>query len=247
MERAAPRAQGTDTQAGRGGERRAENKRTISAHKLSPNVLVKRCRLLYYYVVNFHCVYYNTYNQICKVKILKPMKSDYINDTDLSHVLALLMPVNRAAVECSLRYGMRIGDVLNLSREQVQKRSFTYTESKTGKKRRVTMCKSFADYLLSLSSYQSSLVFPSRLDASKPRTRQAVYKDIRRAAVALRCKEHISPHTARKVYAVKAYHRYGDLHKVQQLLNHDNEAVTMIYALADELTKRRLNTKKRTR
>ena len=33
----------------------------------------------------------------------------------------------------------------------------------------------------------------------------------------------------------------GDLKKVQRLLNHDNEAVTMIYALADALTARRLS------
>lgn len=174
------------------------------------------------------------------------MKADYINDKSLEYILALLMPANRAAIECSLRYGMRIGDVLVLKRSDVAKLSFDYIESKTGKKRHIRMCRSFADNLLSLSEdSRSPYIFPSRLNPSAHRSRQAVYKDIRRAAKALRCPEHVSPHSARKNYAVRAYKRTGDMKKVQHLLNHDNEAVTMIYALADVITTRRLNSKKK--
>ena len=51
---------------------------------------------------------------------------------------------------------------------------------------------------------------------------------------------HVSPHTARKVYAVEQYRRTGDLKRVQRLLQHDNESVTAIYAMADYLTARKL-------
>ena len=83
-------------------------------------------------------------------------------------------------------------------------------------------------------------VFPGR-DPRKHRTRQAVYKDIRRAAEAFRVREHVSPHSARKIYAVEQLHKSGDLHKVQRLLQHDDAAVTAIYAMADVLTQRKLS------
>ena len=70
-----------------------------------------------------------------------------------------------------------------------------------------------------------------------------MYKDLRRVATLYRVDgkkliEHISPHSARKVYAVEAYQKTRSLRKVQELLNHEDEAVTMLYALADVLTAR---------
>ena len=83
--------------------------------------------------------------------------------------------------------------------------------------------------------------FSGRLDGRRHRTRQAVYKDIRRAATAFRLREHISPHSLRKFYAVEQYKRTGgNLKRVQELLQHDSEAVTAIYAMADALTAQRL-------
>jgi integrase len=85
--------------------------------------------------------------------------------------------------------------------------------------------------------------FEGRSDAKKHRTRDAVYKDLRRVATLYRVDgkklvEHISPHSARKVYAVEAYQKTRSLRKVQELLNHEDEAVTLLYALADVLTAR---------
>lgn len=173
------------------------------------------------------------------------MKSDYVDAKTMEHLLALLMPENRAAIECSMRYGMRIGDVLSLEREQVAKLNFSYKEQKSGKSRRIRMSKSFADQLLSLGDLSSRFVFPSRLDTLKHRSRQAVYKDIRRAAKAFRLPQHVSPHSARKLYAVNAYKRTGNMKQVQHLLNHSSEAVTMLYALADQITARELEKKKK--
>lgn len=156
----------------------------------------------------------------------------------MSHVMALLTPVNRAVIDLSIRYGLRVGDVLALRRDQIIKRSFTLVEEKTGKKRRIKLPEKLAISLMAYSGERDIFIFPHRLTHFDHRTRQAVYKDIRRAAVALRLKEHISPHTARKIYAVNLYRKTGDLQKVQNALNHTSTAVTMIYALSDELTKR---------
>ena len=156
----------------------------------------------------------------------------------MSHVLALLTPENRAIIDLSIRYGLRVGDVLNLTREQIKKRTFTLTEEKTGKKRRMKIPEKLANSLMAYSCERDIYIFPHRLSHFSHRTRQAVYKDIRRAAVALRLKEHVSPHSARKLYAVSLYKRTGDLTAVQRKLNHTSTAVTMIYALADLLGNR---------
>lgn len=52
--------------------------------------------------------------------------------------------------------------------------------------------------------------------------------------------ENLGPHSARKIYAVDLYHRTGDLEAVRKALNHTDQAVTMLYAFADELTHREL-------
>ncbi len=166
------------------------------------------------------------------------MQSDYISPDMMEHVLAALMPANALAIRVSMETGLRIGDVLEIKTAEAQKGRWTVREGKTGKTRRVRLSKALQADVLRQSGH--IWAFPGRSDGRCHRTRQAVYKDIRRAAEAFRLREHISPHTARKMYAVASLRRYGDVKKVQQLLNHDNEAVTMIYALADALTARRL-------
>lgn len=145
------------------------------------------------------------------------------------------MKENRLAILVSLTTGLRISDVLNLRTEQISNK-FTITEQKTLKKRTVVLSNELLDELLSIAG--KIFVFEHRLDARKHRTRQAVYKDIKRAATALRIDLNVSVHSARKMYAVKQYKRTCSLDRVKKLLNHSSEAVTMIYALADELTSR---------
>lgn len=161
------------------------------------------------------------------------MRSDWVSDDTIGLVLQALMPANQLAIETSLRYGMRIGDVLSMRRIDVEKGSFTYKEEKTGKTRRIRLSEKFQLRLLGQAG--RIYIFEHRLDVRKHRTRQAVYKDIRRASKAFRLKAHISPHSARKIYAVDCFRKYGDIKKIQKLLNHSDEAVTMIYALADQL------------
>ena len=149
------------------------------------------------------------------------------------------MPANRLACEVSIATGLRIGDVLSITTEQVRGGRWTVTESKTGKRRRVRLPVDLQRRILAQAG--PIYAFSGRLDGRRHRTRQAVYKDIRRAAKAFRLQEHVSPHSLRKYYAVEQYKRTGgNLKRVQELLQHDSEAVTAIYALADALTAQRL-------
>lgn len=165
------------------------------------------------------------------------MRSEYLPDEELGHVMAALMPANRLACRVALATGLRISDVLSLRTAQLGPR-MTVRESKTGKRRRVSL----PDDLLAALRAQAGpvWVFSGARDPAKHRTRQAVWYDVRRAARAFRLRPHVSPHSMRKVYAVRLLRRSGGcLERVQHALRHSDASVTMIYAMADELYRRK--------
>jgi integrase len=165
------------------------------------------------------------------------MRSQWIENDEVRHVLSALTTPNRLACEVSLATGLRINDCLNLKTEQIRKQRFTVCEQKTGKRRTVRIPKELQKEILLQSG--TVYAFQGRLNGRTPRTRQAVFKDLQRASKLFRIGRHISPHTMRKIYAVDEYRKDGNLKRVQRLLNHSSEAVTMVYALADQLKTRR--------
>lgn len=169
------------------------------------------------------------------------MRSDWIDPGLLDHILAALTPENELAMRVSLATGLRIDDVLHIKAAQVERgRRFTVTERKTGKKRRVYIPEFLHEEMLRQAG--RFYVFPGRLEEKKPRTRQAVWKDLKRAAAAFRVSEslNVSPHSARKVYAVEAFAKYGRVDRVRELLNHGDEPTTALYLMSEALTKRKL-------
>ena len=169
----------------------------------------------------------------------KKMRSQWIPKGEMAHILAVLQPINRLACEVSMATGLRINDVLALKPEQVAKGRFTVREEKTGKTRAVRLPVELQERCIEVSG--KHFVFEGRLNGKTHRTRQAVYKDLRKVIAFLRIKPHISPHTLRKIYAVDEFEKTGDLKRVQKLLNHSSEAVTLLYATANILGKRKRN------
>lgn len=161
------------------------------------------------------------------------MRSRWVEDDTMRCILTAMTYENRLAILVSLRHGLRIGDVLGLKTRDVQKGDFTIYESKTGKRKRIHLGSSLQADLLAVAG--KIFVFEGRTSPNRHRTRQAVFKDIKRVATAFRLKG-VSPHSARKCYAVRKYHDCGDMRAVKRLLNHSDEAVTVLYALADELS-----------
>ena len=170
------------------------------------------------------------------------MRAEWLKSEEFGHLLAALMPQNRLALEVSLLTGLRIGDVLCMRTDRLRQR-MSVRESKTGKYRTVYLPVKLYDRLVANAG--KIWVFEGRNDYHKHRTRAAVYNDLTRAARLYRIdgkrvKAHVSPHSARKLYAVADYRKHCDVKRVQRLLNHSSEAVTMLYAMADVLTERRL-------
>lgn len=164
-------------------------------------------------------------------------RSRWVCREDMNHILAACTWENELALRVSMSYGLRIGDVLRMPSTVLKTGRWSFREEKTGKRRRVTLSKALCRYLVGISG--KVYVFEHRTDWHKHRTRQAVFKDIKRAARLFRI-DGVSPHTARKIYGVEQYRLSGgDMKKVQKLLNHSDEAVTALYALADQLTKAR--------
>lgn len=158
------------------------------------------------------------------------MRTEYLIDKEVERVLDLLTYENRLVMRLLLHTGIRISDALQLKPEQL-KPNFWITEQKTGKRRQIGIPEPLLSDLR--SSADAEWVFPGAAPG-KHRTRQAVWKDVKRAAQALRLTANAAPHSARKVYAVKLLSKYGDIERVRRALNHGGIEVTLIYAMADK-------------
>lgn len=140
----------------------------------------------------------------------------------------LLTPTNALIVETMLRTGLRVSDVLGIRTAQLKPR-FTVSESKTGKRRRVSIGRKWCEVLQSQAG--ACYVFEHAKDPTKHRTRQAVWHDVKRAAKAMRLPQNVAPHSARKSYAVDEYRKSGSISKVCERLNHDRIETTVLYLL----------------
>lgn len=164
-------------------------------------------------------------------------RTDWVERDVMKLILGALTLENRLAITVSLVSGLRISDVLNIRTRQLRQESFTVTEQKTLKRRAIRLPQKLRSELLQIAG--QVYVFEGRLSPLRPRTRQAVYKDIKRAARAFRVKLNVAPHSARKIYAVEEYRRDMNINRVKKLLNHSNEAVTLIYIMADQIAEKK--------
>lgn len=160
------------------------------------------------------------------------MQTQYLLDEQMDRVLAALTPENELVCRACLQTGLRVSDVLTLRPDQIRRNTWI-TESKTGKRKQIGFPDRLAEAILEGAS--EAWAFPSPKDPGKHRTRQAVWKDVKRAARAFRLPQNCGTHSMRKVYAVDLMHKYGDLDRVRKALNHDRTTTTLLYAMADKL------------
>lgn len=171
------------------------------------------------------------------------MTTEYLYQQEVDRVLSALMPQNQLIVKVMLQTGMRLSDALQMRTEGLATSGW-YTEGKTGKRRRYGLKKPLLEAIQEQAGPEWA--FPGR-KAGTHKTRQAVWRDIKRAAVAFRLPQNVGAHSMRKVYAVKLLRKYGKLEKVQRNLNHASGSVTAIYAMADILLDRKLDARERRR
>lgn len=163
------------------------------------------------------------------------MKSDYMKPENYNKLFVFMTYENTLVLRVSLETGLRIGDVLKLRPDDIRGRTITYTASKTGKRGRAVISLDLAKRLKAIAGEE--YVFPKRGEPNDHRTRQTVWKDVRKASAMLReagviKNENISPHSARKTFAVEDAERYGLKH-TQKALQHRDKRTTQMYAFSD--------------
>lgn len=159
------------------------------------------------------------------------MTTEYLLHEQVNHVLSALTKQNALIIQTVLHTGLRISDVLELHTEAL-KSSMWVVEKKTGKRHR---CGLKGPLLETIRQQAGSVwAFPGTKPGSH-KTRQAVWKDVKRAAKAFRLEQNVAPHSFRKIYAVELMQKYGDIRRVQRAMEHASPAVTAIYVMADAL------------
>ena len=164
------------------------------------------------------------------------MRADYVNPAVLRFLMGYMQPDNALALEVSLQTGLRIDDVLSAPTSALHGNTLTVFEKKTGKEAVKSVSGAVAKRLRRNASF--AFLFPSRKRGKRKtphKTRQAVFIDLRKAVERSGVEAHVSPHSARKSYAVDVFHD-GGLPAVKEALNHDRELTSMLYAYSDQLS-----------
>ena len=166
------------------------------------------------------------------------MRSDYIESALFYAILDELTYPNQLAMKVALKTGLRIDDVLSIKKKRLHLKIFVI-EKKTGKYKRAYLGTDLLNELYAFAYKPPNLwngseyVFAHRTKKDHHRTRQAVYKDVKKAVAKLKLNGNVTPHSARKCAAVREYKKRGSVAAVQKFLNHDKEMTTIIYALSD--------------
>jgi integrase len=166
------------------------------------------------------------------------MRTFYLNPTVYNKMYSVMQYINALALRVSLETGLRIDDVLSLRRQQLQKRTLFGIAKKTKKSFRKVISQDLAKRLTEIQGQY--YIFEGRLSPKKHRTRQAVWKDVKKAAQILEINGNIAPHSARKTYSVELF-RDGGLANVKRELQHNDIQTTMLYAFADYLDDVQIN------
>lgn len=114
---------------------------------------------------------------------------------------------------------------MNLKTDNIGDNYITFTAQKTGKSGKARIPKALARRLSANAT--NGFIFPGR-NADKPRTRQAVYLDMKNASKAANLKRHATPHSTRKLFAVNTLNKKG-FDAVMSALQHTNRDTTKLY------------------
>ena len=166
------------------------------------------------------------------------MRTFYLNPAVYNRLYGIMQYKNALALRTSLETGLRIDDVLSLRPSDLKGRTLSGVAQKTGKPFKKVISQDLANRLREIASKR--FFFEHRLDPKKHRTRQAVWKDLKKAVKILQVQGNIAPHSARKTYAVELFKDCG-INKVQKELQHDRVSTTALYAFADMLDGKKEN------
>ncbi len=143
---------------------------------------------------------------------------------------------DKAMLELMYASGLRVSELLNLKRGQVDLKRNILTVMGKGQKERKVPFGDFAGeyvakYISEVRSHnkgsKTAYLFLSKY--GEPLSRQMFFKQIKKYALIAGIEENISPHTIRHCFATHLLENGADLRIVQALLGHSNISTTQIY------------------
>ncbi len=143
---------------------------------------------------------------------------------------------DKAMLEMMYASGLRVSELLNLKKGDIDLKENIVTVMGKGKKQRKIPFGEFASefvvkYINDVRSknvkVKSEYLFLSKY--GEPLSRQYFFKRIKKYALLAGIKENISPHTLRHCFATHMLENGADLRIVQEMLGHTNIATTQIY------------------
>ena len=164
------------------------------------------------------------------------MKSDFVELKTFEKIFPYMTRENCLAVSLSLQTGLRIGDVVSLKRSQLNKKThiLRYKAQKTGKSGECELSREMVERLCKNSG--KVYIFEGKAP-DKHRTRQAVWADVKKASKRAGIVKNVTPHSARKNFAVNLLRETESIEKVQEALQHTNTALAEYYAHSDTATR----------
>lgn len=126
--------------------------------------------------------------------------------------------------------GLRVSDLLNLKISDIKgKKKITVKEGKTKKVREIYLTSVYQE----LNAYIASLegtewLFPSR-KGDRPISRIQAYRQLNKASEMVDIPDGIGTHTMRKTFGYWYYKQTKDIAKLQRILNHSSQEVTLQY------------------
>lgn len=164
------------------------------------------------------------------------MRSRFLEQRELSALRAVGAAV-WLPFKIALETGLRVGDIVKIRWRDIEGNKLKYTAEKTGKRGEAILTwQTVADLRRLHANSNSIWVFPSPRRAGRHITRQTLWYRFKRAAR----RAHIplggaSPHSLRKVYAVREFRAHG-ARAASAALQHTNLATTEIYIFSDWAT-----------
>lgn len=169
------------------------------------------------------------------------MKTDYINPTEADELILSLPQEYRTIVRLAAESGFRIGDICTARWEDYDRdeRTLTLKEDKTNKIRTAAVTdRMYLDLALQRLRVpeKERYIFPGR-DPGTHVNRCTVWRWVTRTWAWLHSDDErtISPHSLRKMYAVRLLASGKSLGYIRRDLNHDRIDTTMLYAFADHI------------
>lgn len=154
-------------------------------------------------------------------------------DSELNPNKAKLYDRNYILILLGVNAALRFSDLRRLTVKKVKYNEISQRDKKTRKENKFSLNKDVFNEILSYIKRQGltddDYLFYSRKGVNKPLSRVQGYNIIQKIKDGIKIRYQVGTHTLRKTYGYWFYKKYNDVVTLQNILNHSNPNVTLIY------------------